>query len=157
MINLDFMFMKDDLSKEFGLLHNEEINGMSMNITGSCVTTAKYSRPRLVMHVTRVRGKKNACTIFCLKHIWRCVLRWTVSIKKGVLKRLWRRVSVRLTVNRVAVLAFRVPPHCLLSVEINVYWRSAIPKSVNILRRMRLQWQWILWQWLSEMCRCLAC
>lgn len=65
----NFVLMKDDLSKEFGLLHNEEIKGMSMNITPSCVRTAKCSRPRLVMHVTRVRMEKNACTIFCLKRI----------------------------------------------------------------------------------------
>ena len=65
----NFGFLKDDLRKEFGLLHNEEINGMSMNITPSCVRTAKYSRPRLVMHVTGVRVKKSACTIFGLKRI----------------------------------------------------------------------------------------
>ena len=39
---------------------------------------------------------------------------------------------------RVAVLAFRVPPNCLLSVEINVYLPSTIPTGVNILRHMRL-------------------
>lgn len=58
----NFGFMKDDLSKEFGLLHNVQL--MSMNITETCVRTAKYSRTRLVMHVTWVRVKKNACTIF---------------------------------------------------------------------------------------------
>jgi hypothetical protein len=65
----NFGLVKGDINKEFGLLHNEEINGMSMNIAQSCVRIAKYSRPRLVMHVTRVSVKKNACTIFCLKRI----------------------------------------------------------------------------------------
>ena len=65
----NFGIIKGDISKEFGLMYNEEINDMSMNITLSCVRTAKYSRPRLVMHVTRVSVKKNACTIFCLKRI----------------------------------------------------------------------------------------
>lgn len=54
----NFGLMKDDLSKDFVLLHNEEVNGMSMNITPSCVRTAKCSRPRLIMHVTRVNVKK---------------------------------------------------------------------------------------------------
>jgi hypothetical protein len=47
----NFGLMKDDISKEFGLLRNEEMNGMSMNITPSCVRAAKYSRPRLVAMV----------------------------------------------------------------------------------------------------------
>jgi hypothetical protein len=53
----NFGLMKDDISKEFGLMRNEEINGVTMNITPSCVGTAKYSRPRLVVHVTMVRVK----------------------------------------------------------------------------------------------------
>jgi uncharacterized membrane protein len=67
--NKNFGIMKDGLSKEFGLLHNEEFNSLSMNISPSCVRIAKYSRPRLVMvivmvMVTRVGVKKNACTVF---------------------------------------------------------------------------------------------
>jgi hypothetical protein len=65
----NFGVVKGDISKEFGLRRNEEINDMSMNITPSCVRTAKYSRPRLVMRVTRVTVKKNACAIFCLKRV----------------------------------------------------------------------------------------
>jgi hypothetical protein len=53
----NFGLMKDDISKEFSLLRNEEINGVTLNITPSCVRTTKYSRPRLVTHVTMVRVK----------------------------------------------------------------------------------------------------
>jgi hypothetical protein len=65
----NFGLMKDDISKEFGSSHDEEIKGMSKNMTPSCVRTAKCSRPRSVMKVTRVRVRKKACTVFCLKPI----------------------------------------------------------------------------------------
>jgi hypothetical protein len=91
--------------------------------------------------------QKNACTILSETYLKMYTSmndkHKEGSIKMAVKERECQTAGESCPV-RVALLAFRVPPHCLLSVEINVYCRSATATGVNILRRMRMYWQWIL-------------